>query len=68
MTPEGITPHASYALCDGSCHKSKKSSLSVALFVTGNTSFEYEVCIYLYLYKVHASTGLSDSVTWSLER
>lgn len=36
----------------------------VALFVTGNTSFEYEVCIYLY--KVYASTGLS--VTWSLER
>ena len=64
MTPEGITPLASYALCDGSCHKSKKSSLSVALFVTGNTSFEYEVCIYLY--KVYASTGLS--VTWSLER
>lgn len=66
MTLDGITPHASHALRDGSSHKSKKSSLSVALFVTGNTSFEYEVCIYLYLYKVHASTGLS--VTWSLER
>lgn len=64
MTPDGITPRASHALCDGSCHKSKKSSLSVALFVTGNTSFEYEVGIYLY--KVYASTGLS--VTWSLER
>lgn len=64
MTLDGITPHASHALRDGSSHKSKKSSLSVALFVTGNTSFEYEVCIYLY--KVYASTGLS--VTWSLER
>lgn len=64
MTLDGITPHASHALCDGSCHKSKKSSLSVALFVSGNTSFEYEVCIYLY--KENASTGLS--VTWSRER
>ena len=64
MTLDGITPHASHALRDGSSHKSKKASLSVALFVTGNTSFEYEVCIYLY--KVYASTGLS--VTWSRER